>query len=91
MMLLIINVIFGIVYGAYTLFWMPETLPRYYDENHVCNFAQGAFHIHIPGIYAYSGCVLQQPQLAPCAQSNAGVVRGKYAPDTALHGSGGRV
>lgn len=38
-----------------------------------------------------SGCVLQQPQLAPCAQSNAGVVRGKYAPDTALHGSGGRV
>lgn len=87
MMLLIINVIFGIVYGAYTLFWMPETLPRYYDENHVCNFAQGAFHMHIPGV----GCVLQQPQLAPCAQSNAGVVRGKYAPDTALHGSGGRV
>ncbi len=79
MTLLIINVIFGIVYGAYTLFWMPETLPRYYDENHVCNFAQGAFHIHIPG------GVLQQPQLAPCDQSNAGVVRGKYAPDTALH------
>lgn len=35
----------------YTLFWMPETLPRYYDENHVCNFAQGAFHMHIPGVY----------------------------------------
>ena len=51
MMLLIINVIFGIVYGAYTLFWMPETLPRYYDENHVCNFAQGAIHMHIPGVY----------------------------------------
>ena len=51
MMLLIINVIFGIVYGAYALFWMPETLPRYYDENHVCNFAQGAFHMHIPGVY----------------------------------------
>ena len=51
MMLLIINVIFGIVYGAYTLFWMPETLPRYYDENHVCNFAQGASHMHIPGVY----------------------------------------
>lgn len=51
MTLLIINVIFGIVYGAYTLFWMPETLPRYYDENHVCNFAQGAFHMHIPGVY----------------------------------------
>lgn len=51
MMLLIINAIFGIVYGAYTLFWMPETLPRYYDENHVCNFAQGAIHMHIPGVY----------------------------------------
>ena len=47
----IINVIFGIVYGAYTLFWIPETLPRYYDENHVCNFAQGAIHMHIPGVY----------------------------------------
>ena len=85
MMLLIINVIFGIVYGAYTLFWMPETLPRYYDENHVCNFAQGAFHIHIPGVY------YNNRKLAPCDRSNAGVVRGKYAPDTALHGSGGRV
>ena len=33
------------------MFWMAETLPRYYDENRICNFAQGAFHIHIPGIY----------------------------------------
>ena len=49
--LLMINVVFGIVYGAYTLFWMPEVLPRYYDENRICNFAQGAFHIHIPGVY----------------------------------------
>lgn len=85
MMLLIINVIFGIVYGAYTLFWMPETLPRYYDRKPCLQFCPGS----VP--HAYSGCVLQQPQLAPCAQSNAGVVRGKYAPDTALHGSGGRV
>lgn len=83
MMLLIINVIFGIVYGAYTLFWMPETLPRY--RKPCLQFCTG----RVP--HAYSGCVLQQPQLAPCAQSNAGVVRGKYAPDTALHGSGGRV
>ena len=85
MMLLIINVIFGIVYGAYTLFWMPETLPRYYERKPCLQFCTG----RVP--HAYSGCVLQQPQLAPCAQSNAGVVRGKYAPDTALHGSGGRV
>ena len=49
--LLIINVVFGIVYGAYSMFWMTETLPRYYDENHICNFAQGGFHIHIPGVY----------------------------------------
>ena len=49
--MLIMNVIFGIVYGAYALFWMPETLPRYYDENRICHFAQGAFHIHIPGVY----------------------------------------
>ena len=49
--LLIIGVVFGVVYGAYTMFWMAETLPRYYDENRICNFAQGAFHIHIPGIY----------------------------------------
>ena len=49
--LLIMNAVFGIVYGAYALFWIPEVLPRYYDENRVCHFAQGAFHIHIPGVY----------------------------------------
>ena len=49
--LLIVDVVFGVVYGAYAMFWMAETLPRYYDENRICNFAQGAFHIHIPGIY----------------------------------------
>lgn len=49
--LLIIGVVFGVVYGAYAMFWMAETLPRYYDENRICNFAHGAFHIHIPGIY----------------------------------------
>ena len=49
--LLITSVVFGVVYGAYAMFWMAETLPRYYDENRICNFAQGAFHIHIPGIY----------------------------------------
>lgn len=49
--LLIIGVVFGVVYGAYAMFWMAGTLPRYYDENRICNFAQGAFHIHIPGVY----------------------------------------
>ena len=42
--LLIVDVVFGVVYGAYAMFWMAETLPRYYDENRICNFAQGAFH-----------------------------------------------
>lgn len=49
--LLIVDVVFGVVYGAYAMFWMAETLPRYYDENRIYNFAQGAFHIHIPGVY----------------------------------------
>ena len=49
--LLIVGAIFGVTYGAYSMFWMTETLPRYYDENHICNFAQGVFHIHIPGVY----------------------------------------
>ena len=30
---------------------LADTLPRYYDENRIYNFAQGAFHIHIPGVY----------------------------------------
>ncbi len=41
----------GVIYGAYALFWMEETLPRYYDENRISQFAHGAFHMHIPGIY----------------------------------------
>lgn len=49
--ILIVGVILGVVYGAYALFWMEETLPRYYDENRISQFAHGAFHMHIPGIY----------------------------------------
>lgn len=48
---LILGVIFGVVYGAYSFFWMTETLPRYYDENRIAQFSQGAMHIHIPGVY----------------------------------------
>lgn len=50
-MMLIFGVVGGVPFGAYAMFWLVETLPRYYDENRICNFAQGAFHIHIPGIY----------------------------------------
>lgn len=48
---LVLGVGFGVVYGAYAFFWMAETLPRYYDENRIAQFAQGAMHIHIPGVY----------------------------------------
>ena len=48
---MILGVGFGVVYGAYAFFWMTETLPRYYDENRIAQFAQGAMHIHIPGVY----------------------------------------
>ena len=50
-MSLILGVGFGVIYGAYAFFWMAETLPRYYDENRIAQFAQGAMHIHIPGVY----------------------------------------
>lgn len=50
-MSLILGVGFGVVYGAYAFFWMAETLPCYYDENRIAQFAQGAMHIHIPGVY----------------------------------------
>ena len=55
----ILGVGFGVVYGAYAFFWMTETLPRYYDENRIAQFAQGAMHIHIPGVYYNPGRVLQ--------------------------------
>lgn len=48
---LVLGVVFGVIYGAYAFFWMTETLPRYYDENRIAQFAQGAMHIHIPGVY----------------------------------------
>lgn len=43
----------GLWRGLWSLcfFWMTETLPRYYDENRIAQFAQGAMHIHIPGVY----------------------------------------
>lgn len=41
---LVLGVGFGVIYGAYAFFWMTETLPRYYDENRIAQFAQGAMH-----------------------------------------------
>ncbi len=66
------------------MFWMPETLPRYYDENRICNFAQGAFHMHIPGICTTT-------ETGTTSSSNAGVVVVVAGVGTALHGRGGFV
>lgn len=49
--MLILGVVCGVVFGAYAMFWLVETLPRYYDENRICSFAQGGFRIYIPGVY----------------------------------------
>ena len=46
-MMLIFGVVGGVPFGAYAMFWLVETLPRYYDENRICNFAQGLSLIHI--------------------------------------------
>ena len=66
------------IYGAYAFFWMPETLPRYYDENRiVCSFAQGAMP------HPHPGRVLQQPQLALCAAGPSG--SGPWYPCCCCH------
>lgn len=80
--LLIIGVVFGVVYGAYAMFWMAETLPRYYDENRICNFAQGAFHIHIPGVYYNNRNWKHILRAVP------GLVHGVAGAGAALHGGG---
>lgn len=80
---LVLGVGFGVVYGAYAFFWMTETLPRYYDENRIAQFAQGG-HAH-----PHPGRLLQQPQLAVCAAGLPGLVHGIHAAAATLSGGGG--
>lgn len=80
---LVLGVGFGVIYGAYAFFWMAETLPRYYDENRIAQFAQGG-HAH-----PHPGRLLQQPQLAVCAAGLPGLVHGIHAAAATLSGGGG--
>ena len=57
---LVLGVGFGVVYGAYAFFWMAETLPRYYDENRIAQFAQGAMSM--------ASMLLLPPSLAVAGQ-----------------------
>lgn len=80
--LLIIGVVFGVVYGAYAMFWMAETLPRYYDENRICNFCTGC----VP--HPHPGHLLQQPKLEARPAGVPGLVDGVAGAGAALHGGG---
>ena len=75
---LVLGVGFGVIYGAYAFFWMAETLPRYYDENRIAQYA-----------HPHPGRLLQQPQLAVCAAGLPGLVHGIHAAAAALSGGGG--
>lgn len=48
---LILGSVFGLLFGAYFCFFTEETLPRYYDENRISNFAHGVMRLNIPGVY----------------------------------------
>lgn len=78
--LLIIGVVFGVVYGAYAMFWMAETLPCYLRrEPHLQLCTGGVPHPH-------PGGVLQQPKLEARPAGVPGLVDG--VAGAALHGGG---
>lgn len=80
--LLIVDVVFGVVYGAYAMFWMVETLPRYYGrEPHLQLCTGGVPHPH-------PGHLLQQPQLEAYRAGVPGLVDGVAGAGAALHGGG---
>lgn len=84
--LLIIGVVFGVVYGAYAMFWMAETLPRYpapllRREPHLQLCTGCVPHPH-------PGHLLQQPQLEAYRAGVPGLVDGVAGAGAALHGGG---
>lgn len=79
--LLIIGVVFGVVYGAYAMFWMAETLPRYYGEPHLQLCTGCVPHPH-------PGHLLQQPKLEARPAGVPGLVDGVAGAGAALHGGG---
>lgn len=48
--LLLTSELLGLAFGAYTLFFIDETLPRYYDENRINTVSMYGFRISIPGV-----------------------------------------
>lgn len=44
-MMLIFGVVGGVPFGAYAMFWLVETLPRYYDENRIWKHVLRAFRV----------------------------------------------
>ena len=80
--LLIIGVVFGVVYGAYAMFWMAETLPRYLRREPHLQLCTGC----VP--HPHPGGVLQQPQLEAYPAGVPGLVDGVAGAGAALHGGG---
>lgn len=79
--LLIIGVVFGVVYGAYAMFWMAETLPRLRREPHLQLCTGCVPHPH-------PGHLLQQPKLEARPAGVPGLVDGVAGAGAALHGGG---
>lgn len=80
--LLIIGVVFGVVYGAYAMFWMAETLPRYLRREPHLQLCTGC----VP--HPHPGHLLQQPKLEARPAGVPGLVDGVAGAGAALHGGG---
>lgn len=80
--LLIIGVVFGVVYGAYAMFWMAETLPRYLRREPHLQLCTGC----VP--HPHPGHLLQQPKLEARPAGVPGLVDDVAGAGAALHGGG---
>ncbi len=47
----LVLVISSALFGVYFLFFAPETLPDYYDNNKINYYVHGPVRIHIPGVH----------------------------------------
>ena len=43
--------ILGIAFGVHIWLFMKDRLPSYYDENRICEYADGMFRMSMPGLY----------------------------------------
>ena len=44
-----------LIFGIWAVFFAPERLPAYYDENRITSFSQGVFRINLAGIRFHNG------------------------------------